>query len=308
LSDTPRRISPATAFFALLALALGIALFVKTRPRESQPEKWRPAPRHAVRRPRPLPPAVPTRAPEPSPAPVASARIAIVIDDLGNDREAVERIARWPFRVAGAVLPGLPGSAESARRLSASGKEVLLHLPMEPDGYPRIRPGTGVVLRADSDEKIAQTVADDLETVPGAVGVNNHMGSAATADPRVMRAVIRVLIARRLFLLDSRTTETTVARRIADEESLPAVSRKVFLDAVESEDAIERSFQDLVRKAKKDGTALAIGHPHSATLALLERELPLLHSQGVELVTVAALTSRSPKSKAQGPKSASLEH
>jgi uncharacterized protein len=307
LSDTPRRFSPATAFFALLALALGIALFVKTRPSQPQPEKPRPAPRHAVRRPPPFPPAAPTRAPEPALAPVATGRIAIVIDDLGNDREAVERIARWPFQVAGAVLPGLPGSAESARRLSASGKEVLLHLPMEPDGYPRIRPGPGVVLRADSDEKIAQTVADDLETVPGAVGVNNHMGSAATADPRVMRAVVRVLTARRLFLLDSRTTEATVARRIADEEALPAVSRKVFLDAVESEDAIERSFRDLVRKAKKDGSALAIGHPHPATLAVLEQELPSLHSQGVELVTVAALTSRSPKSKAQGPKSASLE-
>jgi polysaccharide deacetylase 2 family uncharacterized protein YibQ len=307
LSDTPRRFSPATAFFALLALALGIALFVKTRPSQPQPEKPRPAPRHAVRRLPPLPPLAPTRAPEPTFAPVATGRIAIVIDDLGNDREAVERIARWPFRVAGAVLPGLPGSAESARRLSASGKEVLLHLPMEPDGYPRIRPGPGVVLRADSDEKIAQTVADDLETVPGAVGVNNHMGSAATADPRVMRAVVRVLTARRLFLLDSRTTEATVARRIADEEALPAVSRKVFLDAVESEDAIERSFHDLVRKAKKDGSALAIGHPHPATLAVLERELPSLHSQGVELVTVVALTSRSPKSKAQGPKSASLE-
>jgi polysaccharide deacetylase 2 family uncharacterized protein YibQ len=307
LSDTPRRFSPATAFFALLALALGIALFVKTRPSQPQPEKPRPAPRHAVRRLPPLPPLAPTRAPEPTFAPVATGRIAIVIDDLGNDREAVERIARWPFRVAGAVLPGLPGSAESARRLSASGKEVLLHLPMEPDGYPRIRPGPGVVLRADSDEKIAQTVADDLETVPGAVGVNNHMGSAATADPRVMRAVVRVLTARRLFLLDSRTTEATVARRIADEEALPAVSRKVFLDAVESEDAIERSFRDLVRKAKKDGSALAIGHPHPATLAVLERELPSLYSQGAELVTVAALTSRSPKSKAQGPKSASLE-
>jgi uncharacterized protein len=307
LSDTPRRISPATAFFALLALALGIALYVKTRPRETLPEEPRAAPRHAVRRPHPLPSAAPTLAPEPSPAPVLAARIAIVIDDLGNDREAVERIARWPFRVAGAVLPGLPGSTESARRLSASGKEVLLHLPMEPAGYPRIRPGPGVVLRSDSDEKIAQTVADDLETVPGAVGVNNHMGSAATADPRVMRAVVRVLTARRLFLLDSRTTEATVARRIADEESLPAVSRKVFLDAVESEDALERSFRDLVLRAKRDGTALAIGHPHPATLALLERELPLLHSQGVELVTVAALTSRSPKSKAQSPKSASLD-
>ena len=307
MSQAPHRISPATVFFALLALALGIALYVKTRPPRPSPAAPRPVASHAVRRPRALPPTEPTRAPELLPTPAAPARIAIVIDDLGNDPDAVERIARWPFRVAGAVLPGLPASAESARRLSASGKEVLLHLPMEPDGYPRIRPGPGVVLRADSDEKIEKTVSEDLETVPGAVGVNNHMGSAATADPRVMRAVVRVLTARRLFLLDSRTTEATVARRIADEESLPAVSRKVFLDAVESEAAIAKSFGDLVRRAKKDGSALAIGHPHPATLALLERELPSLDSRGVQLVTVSALASRSTKSAARSPKSASLE-
>jgi uncharacterized protein len=300
LADSPRRISPATVFFALLAFALAIALYWKTRP-ETVPPAPPPA-RHAVRRPRPRAPApVPTSAPSPvaraAPA-LASAKIAIVIDDLGNDREALERIARWPFPVAGAVLPGLPDSADAARRLVASGKEVLLHLPMEPDGYPRVRPGPGVVLRSDSDEKIARTVSEDLDSVPGAVGVNNHMGSAATADPRVMRAVVRVLSERRLFLLDSRTTEATVARSVADEASLPAVSRRVFLDAVETPEAIERAFRDLLGKARRDGPALAIGHPHPATLALLERELPRLAAANVELVTVGSLTRvRGPKSR-----------
>jgi hypothetical protein len=300
LSDSPRRFSPATAFFALLALALAIALYLKTRPVEpTRTSAHRPAPRHAERRPpRALPPA-PTRAPEPPPVP-AEGRIAIVIDDLGNDREALERIAKWPFAVAGAVLPELPGSAEAARRLVESGKEVLLHLPMEPDGYPQVRPGPGVVLRSDSDEKIAQTVVEDLATVPGAIGVNNHMGSAATADPRVMRAVVRVLADRGLFLLDSRTTESTVARRIADEAALPAVSRRVFLDASSTESAIGRAFRELLNKARKDGAALAIGHPHPATLAVLERELPLLRQRGVELVKVSDLASRSSKFKVQG--------
>lgn len=292
MADSPRRISLPTAFFAFLAIALAIALYLKTRPSE-RPATTAPVPRATPRRARPHPPTpAPTTALEPSPAAPAGtpARIAIVIDDLGNDREALERIARWPFPVAGAVLPGLPDSADAARRLAGSGKEVLLHLPMEPDGYPRVRPGPGVVLRADSDEKIAQTVAEDLDSVPGAVGVNNHMGSAATADARVMRAVVRVLAARRLFLLDSRTTEATVARRVADEAALPAVSRRVFLDAVESPEAIDRAFRDLLRKARTDGPALAIGHPHPATLALLERELPLLAGKHVEIVTVGSLT------------------
>ncbi|HEX5134479.1 MAG TPA: divergent polysaccharide deacetylase family protein, partial [Thermoanaerobaculia bacterium] len=219
----------------------------------------------------------------------AQARIAIVIDDLGNDADALERIARWPYAVAGAVLPGLPGSAGAARRLAASGKEVLLHLPMEPDGYPLVAPGPGVILRSDTDEAIAHTVIEDLASVPGAVGVNNHLGSAATADPRVMRAVVRVLAERGLFFIDSRTTEATVARRVADEAALPAVSRRVFLDAVPSASAIERAYRDLLAKAKKDGSALAIGHPHPATLELLERELPRVREEGIALVPVSRL-------------------
>lgn len=225
-----------------------------------------------------------------------------MIDDLGNDHDALERIARWPYAVAGAVLPDLPGSSDAARRLAESGKEVLLHLPMEPDGYPQVRPGPGVVLTSDSDEQIARTVVEDLATVPGAVGVNNHMGSAATADPRVMRAVVRVLAQRGLFLLDSRTTEATVARRMADEAAIPAVSRRVFLDAVPAAAAIERSYRELLAKARTDGAALAIGHPHPATLELLERELPLLRERGVELVRVSDLASRNPASRIDSSK------
>jgi uncharacterized protein len=160
---------------------------------------------------------------------------------------------------------------------------------MEPDGYPLVAPGPGVVLRSDSDDAIEHTVIQDLASVPGAVGVNNHMGSAATADPRVMRAVVRVLAQKGLFFLDSRTTEATVARRVADEAAVPAVSRRVFLDAVPTASAIERAYRDLLVKARKDGSALAIGHPHPATLELLERELPRLRAEGVELVSVSRL-------------------
>jgi polysaccharide deacetylase 2 family uncharacterized protein YibQ len=216
-------------------------------------------------------------------------RVAILIDDLGNDAEAVGRIASWSFRVSGAVLPGLAGSERAARDLEARGKEVLLHLPMEPEGFPAVRPGPGVLLRSQDDQEIARILERDLATVPGAVGVNNHMGSAATADPRVMRVVARVLAQRRLFFVDSRTTTATVAERVAREEGVLAVSRRVFLDDVATEKAVEESFLALRTRLRSEGAVVAIGHPHTATLAVIEREAPKLEREGVKLVRVGEL-------------------
>ena len=212
-----------------------------------------------------------------------------MIDDLGNDRPAVLRIAAWPYAVAGAVLPELPGRAAAARALSESGKEVLLLLPMEPEGYPAVRPGPGVVLRSQSEEEIARTLEQDLATVPGATGINNHMGSAATSDPRVMRVVAAVLARHRLFFVDSRTTGSTVARDAAEAARVPSASRRVFLDDTATAESVERSFEQLVLRAREEGSAIAIGHPHPATLAVLERELPRLEEKGVRLVRIRDL-------------------
>ena len=217
------------------------------------------------------------------------ASIAILIDDLGNDRAAVDHIASWPYPVSAAVLPALAGSGDSARQLQRSGKEVLLHLPMEPRGFPGVRPGPGVVLRAQSDAEIAAILDSDLDSVPGAVGVNNHMGSAATADARVMRVVSGVLARRGLFFVDSRTTDTTVARDAARAANVPTASRRVFLDDVATEAAVETSLAGLFARAREEGSAIAIGHPHPATLAVLDRELTKLAQHGVRLVKVCVL-------------------
>jgi len=295
LAPRRSRISPATVFFAVLSLVLAVSLFwlyrTTRRPAPGVPSATpavsptaRPRAARSPRRPAVLAPRLPGTA-----SGKVEPRVAILIDDLGNDRAALERIASWPEPVAGAVLPGLPGSASAARALSESGKEVLLHLPMEPEGYPRVRPGPGVVLRSQSDDQIAALLDRDLATVPGAVGINNHMGSAATADPRVMRVVASVLKRRGLFFVDSRTTGSTVARDAAQAAGVPSASRRVFLDDVTTEAAVERSLDDLVRRATEEGAALAIGHPHPATLAVLERELPRLEERGVRLVRVKDL-------------------
>jgi polysaccharide deacetylase 2 family uncharacterized protein YibQ len=290
LTRRGRRVSPATVFFGLLSFALAIALFFKSCPPAPSPAP-RPTPRAVTPRPRPtsLPPRATARPPERSKAPAGQPRAAIVIDDLGNDLVPAVRIAGWPEPVAGAVRPGLRWSAESARALARGGKEVLLHLPMEPEGYPRVRPGPGVVLRSQTDAEIARLLETDLATVPGAIGVNNHMGSAATADPRVMKVVAHVLSARGLFFLDSRTTDATVAERSAAEAAVPTVSRRVFLDDVATEAAVHVQLQELVRRARDEQSAVAIGHPYPATLAVLERELPRLIAEGVRLVKVSEL-------------------
>ena len=222
-------------------------------------------------------------------SPGASVRVAIVIDDLGNDAAAASRIGGWSFPVSVAVLPGLPASARTATELGRAGKQVLLHLPMEPRGYPTVRPGPGVVLTSQSDEEIVETLEADLASVPGAVGVNNHMGSVATADARVMSRVVEVLARRGLFFVDSRTTDATVAESSAARARVPSASRRVFLDDSVDEDAIRRSLQDLVAKARTGGSAIGIGHPHASTLDVLERELPRLSEEGVRLVKVSEL-------------------
>jgi polysaccharide deacetylase 2 family uncharacterized protein YibQ len=216
--------------------------------------------------------------------------VAIVIDDLGNELAPAQRIGSWRNPVTGAVLPGLRWSGDSARALSRGGHEVLLHLPMEPEGYPRVRPGPGVVLRSQSDAEVAETLESDLSTVPGAVGVNNHMGSAATADQRVMRVVARVLSQRGLFFLDSRTTDATVAESAASEASVRTVARRVFLDDTATEEAVRAQLRELFRRARTEGSAVAIGHPYSSTLAVLEAELPEMERrEGVRLVKVSEL-------------------
>ena len=290
-----RRPSPATVFFALLSLALGITLYLKSRPAPEPPVSHAPVaiPTHApsVRRAPPTRGAarVPTESAQPGPGAPARPGLAILIDDLGNDPAPARRIAGWPEPVSGAVLPGLAYSAASAKALSDGGKQVLLHLPMEPQGYPRVRPGPGVVLRAQSDGEIERTLESDLATVPGAAGVNNHMGSAATADPRVMHAVARVLSRRGLFFVDSRTTEATVAERTAEEESVPSARRRVFLDDVATEAAVRAQLDEAIARAKAEGGAIAIGHPYPATLSVLEKELPGMAERGVRLVKVGEL-------------------
>jgi hypothetical protein len=223
--------------------------------------------------------------------PASDARLAIVIDDLGNDDTALARLEALDLPVAGAVLPALPRSRETARGLAAAGKEVLLHLPMEPLD-PRANPGPGLVRTAMSRAEIRRVVAADLDDVPGAKGLNNHMGSRASADRDTMEAVLSVVREHRLFFLDSRTTAYTVAAEEAGRLGVPCRSRSVFLDDDPREEAVRAQLDRAAAEARTEGAAIAIGHPHAATLAILESDLPRLRSEGVRIVAVSELFGR----------------
>jgi len=160
---------------------------------------------------------------------------------------------------------------------------------MEPLAYPALRPGEGAVSDAMSPADIALAVTRDLDEVPEAVGVNNHMGSRATADPRVMRAVLEVVHQRGLYFLDSRTTRETVGFEMAQSMGIPALERTIFLDDRREASYIESQVRGLLRKAREEGTAVAIGHPDPVTVEVLKRSVDLLSSDEIRVVPASEL-------------------
>ncbi len=210
-------------------------------------------------------------------------RLAIILDDLGYDPSAAERFFALPFPLTAAVLPHLPHSAQVAEEANRRGFQVLLHIPMESENGENA--SESVELRVGMKAEEMNRVLDAmLATVPHAAGVNNHQGSRATADPGLMRLLVRGLRARRLFLIDSRTSTSTVAYETARGAGLPAAYRTVFLDDAAEPAAILEQLELAERQAREQGWAVAIGHPYSVTLEVLADALPEIAARGVELV------------------------
>lgn len=201
----------------------------------------------------------------------------------------LEEIIALGRPVTVAVLPGLRYSREVAERARAAGLEVFLHLPLEPED-PAMHLGPGGVTVAMSDTEIAATVRAGLDAVPGAVGVNNHMGSRGTADPRVMRAVLAVVKERNLLFVDSVTSPRSIAAALASEMGIPAASRHVFLDNEEDPEAIRTQIRRTIALARRQGSAVAIGHAQRLTAQVLREVLDEFDRAGIVLVPASALT------------------
>jgi len=213
-------------------------------------------------------------------------KLAIILDDMGYDRSAADAAFALQFPITLSVIPHLPHSAEVAEEAYRRGDQVLLHLPMEAEaGETKAEPiELRVGMKADQVERDLDSM---LETVPHAAGVNNHQGSRATADAKLMGELMPALRRRGLFFVDSRTTAATVAYDAAERAGVRSASRKVFLDDTANRAAILSQIDLAARDATRDGFAIAIGHPHPATIAALVEAVPRLEASGVRLVFVS---------------------
>jgi polysaccharide deacetylase 2 family uncharacterized protein YibQ len=219
-------------------------------------------------------------------------RVALVIDDLGYELDELKPLEALGVPVSYSVLPFADHTPEVAAELRRRKAEILLHLPMEPKNGQN--PGPGALLRTMSDGELREKTEAALKAVPGAVGVNNHMGSLLSSEEGPMTAVLGVLAERGLFFLDSRTSAETVGYKVAIGLGIPAAERQVFLDDGEpGAEAVHVQFERLLAMARARGAAIAIGHPHPETLAALAREVPKAKAEGVEFVPVSFLLTRS---------------
>ena len=221
-------------------------------------------------------------------------RIGIIIDDLGYDPFIFERFLKLDIPLAFSILPQAPYTQSITGKAGRLGRELILHLPMEPAEYPRVNPGPGALLTSMRDGKIRATIRRDLEEVPGVCGVNNHMGSLFTTKRDKMAVVMSELKKRDLFYIDSRTTTETVASELAEEMGVPVASRSVFLDNDLSSTVIRFQMERLLGIARHSGAAIGIGHPNIETLNLLRDYREKLKTR-VRVVPVSELIGRVPE-------------
>ncbi len=235
----------------------------------------------------PAPDASNEASPSAAPAPHVVGRAAIIIDDFGNNYEDAEGFihARVPLTLS--VLPQLPYTVRIAEEGKRFGKTIMLHLPMEP--LSNKNPGPGTVRTAMTDAEITRLVATNMAAVPNIEGVNNHEGSKATQDARVMRLVLQQIHDRRLFYVDSMTTMASQGPDEARRLGVPYTVRNVFLDNEDDDDRIREQLKLLLADARAHGTAVGIGHVRIRTLRCILAMAPTFEAEGIKLVSIKDL-------------------
>ena len=320
-----RRYNPGTLRFMVAAIIFMVVLEVFILP-EKEPYRGEPQPA-AVTAPEPLPlaktepelilpgpeklPAVPEEPPAwrkfavPADAPPDKPKIAIIIDDLGEDRVRTRGIITLPGPLTLAYLPYPKDIQSIVEEGRTAGHEIMMHMPME---SVDISQDTGpYVLRPGMDPAAFENVLrTNLDSFTGYVGINNHMGSRLTQDPEAMRVVMAHLRDRGLLFVDSRTIGSSVAEQTAADFLLPHAARDVFLDNDPTLESVNAALAQTEQAARRNGRAIAIGHPKDATIEALRAWLPALAEKGFVLVPVSAVVTveapaTTPSSSAPAP-------
>ena len=206
-------------------------------------------------------------------------RVAIIIDDLGNSKD-INKLddIEFPFTVS--VFPRLKDSTKSGKELNRRGFEVLVHMPMEP--INNMDPGPYAINLDMSERKIIKVLNDNLESVPFAIGINNHMGSRVTQDSRCMRIIMKELKKQGFLFIDSYVINSSICGKISKELDLPVIKRDIFLDNIDNRSYIDKQLKKLMYKALKNGKALAIGHiTRRNTIKAIKDFIPVMRKKGI---------------------------
>lgn len=221
---------------------------------------------------------------------LATPRIAIIIDDIGNHRQDFQ-LLDLPHALTFAILPHTPYGRQAARMAAAANKDVMLHMPMQAELHNAV--GQGALLQHMNRQQVQQALAQALNDIPYAIGINNHMGSLFTALEQPMGWMMEYLQQRQLFFVDSLTTPQSTARKYAQMHGVTMLARHVFLDNELTEAALERQFSQLLQIARRHQVAIAIGHPYPETYHFLKKRLQQLEAEGIELVPISAILPES---------------
>jgi polysaccharide deacetylase 2 family uncharacterized protein YibQ len=209
-------------------------------------------------------------------------RVAIVFEHAGAGLAELQPIYAMHRRFAIGIFPHMRYSAQIAREAPSHGLVPMLHLPMESNNPADLGPVSGIVWVRMSDAEITRTVEGDLDSVPGVVGVDNHGGSRATQDPRVMRAALEVVKARGLWFEENRNSPRSVATEVARRVGLRTPQVTEYLD--QPPDGIASKLRSLIATAQRQGWAVGVGHIATGTPQVVRRLLPEFDRAGVEIV------------------------
>ncbi len=221
--------------------------------------------------------------------PLPLKQVAIIIDDIGYDLAPVKELLKVDADITFAILPLCSHSREAAEMLHEAHKETLLHLPMEPNSYPKEKPGNGTLFTDMNSEELIFQLERDLASVPYVSGVNNHMGSKFMADEDKLILIFNKLKKKKMFFIDSRTTANTKAFAAAEKVNMQMASRKVFLDNDRDYNEIYKKLLEVTQNSSDVSPVIIIGHPYPETIRAIKDASRVLREKGILIVPVSKL-------------------